>query len=314
MTLPSSIVRSAVLAAVVAGLSSCVIGNDKYPRPRDLSPTWLVDRTRVLAVVAEPPEIAPGERATFQALLATPGAEAPEDGGLSKLWLACPVDDEGNGFGCIVDFESLDLENATPQELADLGFIGFEPGLPPSYFAPPDLLDELTEEERLEGRYVNVQVTALPDELLTATTGAAPELDFNEVEVAYKRLVVSEALTPNHNPSILTFTVDRTLVAADTVVEVDAEQSYDLGVLLPDGSREAYLFVNSDGVEEQRVEEPYVAWYATGGEMLEEVTLYPYLEATWVAPAEPGAEGTWYAVLRDRRGGQAFWIQRYVVR
>jgi len=307
----------ASIGAFVAVLMAqgCVIGSEKYPRPRDLNPTSLVDRTRVLSVVAEPPEMRPGERATFRALVATPGADTPEDGGLTKLWLACPVDDAGNGFGCVVDFDNLDIEELGPAELAELGFIGFEPGLPPAYTAPDDLLDGLEEEERLEGRYVNVQVTALPDELLETTgTGAAPALDFNEVEVAYKRLVVSEALTPNQNPSIRTFTVDRVEVGAETLVEVDAEQSYELGVLLPDGAREAYVFVNSDGEEEQRVEEPYVAWYATAGDMTEEVTLYPYLEATWVAPAESGETGTWYAVLRDRRGGQAFWVQRYIVR
>ena len=296
-------------------VSGCVIGNEKYPRPRDLSPTWLVDRTRVLSVVAEPPEIRPGERATFAALVPTPDAEQPEDGGLSKLWLACPVDDEGNGFGCVVDFDSLDIEELDPAQLAELGFIGFEPGLPPSYVAPVDLLEPLEEEDRLEGSYVNVQLTALPDDLLAATSpDDAPELDFNEVEVAYKRLVVSEAITPNRNPGIRTFSVDGVEVDVDTVVEVDPGQPYDLGVLLPDGAREAYVFVNSEGEEEQRIEEPYVAWYATGGEMTEEVTLYPFLEATWLAPEASGATGTWYAVLRDRRGGQAFWIQRYVVR
>lgn len=308
--------RRLPIALVCALATSCVIGNDKYPRPRDLSPTWLVDRTRVLSVVAEPPEIRPGERATFSALLATPDADQPEDGGLSKLWLACPVDDAGNGFGCVVDFDSLDIEELGPEELAELGFIGFEPGLPPAYTAPADLLDDLDEEERVEGSYVNVQLTALPDELLagTGTSSDAPELDFNEVEVAYKRLVVSEAITPNRNPGIRTFTVDGVEVPPGAVIEVDAEQPYELGVRLPDGAREAYVFVNSDGEEEQRIEEPYVAWYSTGGEVAEEVTLYPYLDATWNAPAESGATGTWYAVLRDRRGGQAFWIQRYVVR
>ena len=306
--------RRLPIALVCALATSCVIGNDKYPRPRDLSPTWLVDRTRVLSVVAEPPEIRPGERATFSALLATPDADQPEDGGLSKLWLACPVDDAGNGFGCVVDFDSLDIEELGPDELAELGFIGFEPGLPPAYTAPADLLDDLDEEERVEGSYVNVQLTALPDELLAGTSSDAPELDFNEVEVAYKRLVVSEARTPNHNPSIATFVVDRLEVPADAVVQVDPKQEYDLGIQLPDGTRELYEFVTSSGEVEERVEEPYASWYSTGGEVQEEVTLYPYLESTWASPETSGEEGTWYVVLRDRRGGMAWWTQRWVVR
>ena len=300
--------------AALTVAAGCVIGGADSPRPRDLSPTWLVDRTRVLAVVAEPPEIRPGQQAFFTALLATPTEEMPEDAGVTKVWFACPVGDAGNGFGCVVDFEGLDVENADIDSLIELGFIGVKPGLPPAYTAPVGLLEELPEPERIEGRYVNVQVVALPDSLDGDASTGAPEVDFNDVEVAYKRLVVSEAITPNQNPSMRAFTVEGVEVPASSVIEVDAEQSYDLGVLLPDGAREAYIFINSQGVEEERIEEPYVAWYATGGEMTEEVTLYPYLEATWVAPAERGASGTWYAVLRDRRGGQAFWVQRYVVR
>ena len=29
-------------------LTGCVLNSDKYPRPRDLAPNWLVDRTRLL--------------------------------------------------------------------------------------------------------------------------------------------------------------------------------------------------------------------------------------------------------------------------
>jgi hypothetical protein len=309
MTRP--IERAAVVVLPLLLASSCVIGGDRYPRPRDLSPSWLVDRTRVLAVVAEPPEIRPGMTSRFSALIASPTDEE-----LLKVWFACPVDDEGNGFGCFADLGSLDLENATAEDLFELGVVGFEPGLPPSYTAPGDFLESVPPEDRPEGRYVNVQVSALPESVTSGVDPDAtevPEVDFNEVEVAYKRLVVSEAPTPNHNPTIDTFMVDRIAVDADTVVVVEAEQSYDLGIRLPDGTREVYEFITSDGVVEERVEEPYASWYSTGGEVLEEVTLHPYLESTWTAPDGP-EEGTWYVVLRDRRGGMVWHVQRWAVR
>jgi len=306
---PTHPARRRVAVALCLGLSACVIGGDKYPRPRDLSPGWLVDRPRVLAMAAEPPEIRPGESATFSALIPNPDS----DDELLQIWLACPVEGNGDGFGCFTDFSGIDLEDATPEELAELGLIGVQPGpFPPTYTAPADLLDELSEEERLEGRYVNAQVTAVPGDISEAT--ATDDIDFNEIEVAYKRLVVSEATTPNHNPSIDRFVVDRIDVPDDAVVQVDAGQAYELGIQLPDGTREVYEFVTSDGVVEERVEEPYAAWYATGGEVLEEVTLYPYLESTWQAPEASGEEGTWFVVLRDRRGGMAWWSQQWVVR
>lgn len=298
-------------------LAGCVIGSDKYPRPRDLAPAWLVDRTRVLAVVAEPPEARPGDVVTFTSLIANPPGDAPD---LGVAWFACPTDDDGNGFGCVVDFASVDLSDPDPAALADLGLIGFEPGLPPVYVVPDDLLADLAEEERLEGLYVVVQVTAFPAELLEDPLA---EVDFAEVEAAYKRLVVSEAVTPNHNPPIGAFAVDGIVVPDLAVVHVEPEQVYDLSILLPDGARESYEYVTQDGEVEDRVEEPYVAWFVAGtdrggegdpgGEMFEAVTLWPYLEASWVAPAASGESGTWWAVLRDRRGGMAFRGQDWVV-
>ncbi len=296
--------RPWLLVGLVA-LAGCVLNSEKFPRPRDLSQSWLVDRTRILGIRAELAEIRPGSRAGFEALVGHADGEDPE---LAIVWLACP---EGGEFGCTTDLGSVDFETATPEELAAIGFIGFEPGLPPSYLAPPDLLDDLDEAERLEGLNVLVQVTAFPTEVLGEDL---EELDFNEVEAAYKRLVVSEATTPNTNPALAAFVVDRLAVQPDAVVHVEAEQRYALGILLRDeNGRETYEFLNSDGQVEERVEEPYASWYATGGEVLEPVTLWPYMESTWVAPSEPGTSGTWYVVVRDRRGGMSWWTQPFVV-
>lgn len=246
-------------------LTGCVINSDKYPRPRDLAPSWLIDRTRVLAIAAEPPEAEPGDVVTFQALIG-----APDEAELGVVWLACPVDDEGTGFGCTTDFGTIDLTATDPEALAELGFIGFEPGLPPVYVVPDDLLDALEPEQRLEGSYVLIQATALPIELLEEPL---EEVDLDVVEIAYKRLVVSEAATPNHNPTIAAFNVDRLLAPEGAVVHVEAEQYYDLGLILPDGTRELYQFQLESGEVEERVEEPYATWFTTGGEMLATVEI-----------------------------------------
>lgn len=299
-------------------LTACVIGGDKYPRPRDLADAWQVDRTRVLAVVAEPPEVRPGETATFSALIAHAAGEAPD---LGVLWIACPVEGDGSGFGCATDLGSVDLSGTpTPDELAELGVVGFEPGFPPVYAAPADLLEPLPAEERLEGTYVLVQVTAFP---LDQLDEPVDEIDFGEVEAAYKRLVVSEAPTPNANPVIAAGTVDGTAVPPGALVHVDADQVYDVSLELGLGARERYEYVNRDGETEDRVEEPYISWFVSGtdadasgdpgGELLEAVTLWPYLDASWLSPAERGSTGTWFAVLRDRRGGMAWWRQDWVV-
>lgn len=287
-------------------LSGCVINGDKYRRPSELVPEWMVDRTRLLAIQAEPPEVEPGAVVAFSALFGRPPGESAE---LGVLWLACPVDDAGNGFGCATALAELDLENPDPAALAKAGVIGFEPGLAPVYVVPTDLLADVPDEERAEGRYVLVQVSALP---LDVALGGG-EVDLTQVESGYKRLVVSEAATPNHNPDILAFTVDGAPVPVGATVYVEPDQVYAPGLLLRDGAVESYAFTPTDGPIETRLEEPWAAWFATGGDLIESVTLFPYLDALWLSPTEHGAEGAWYAVVRDRRGGMGWIEQRWAV-
>ena len=283
-------------------LSGCVIGNDRYQRPRDLPDSAVVDRPRILAIQAEPPEVAPGETVEFAALIGDP------DGVLDlTVWLAC---DSGGGFGCEVDLSGLD--EATPEELEAAGVIGVEPFFSPVLDVPGDALDTLTDEQKLEGLSWTIQVAAFPN-----SEESGQEIDFNQVEVAYKRLVVSEATTPNLNPSLRQWRVDGTPVPEDAVVTVDMGQEYELSVEVPAESVEQYIYVNSEGVAEERVEEPYLTWYANTGGFLSNLTvpLNGYdapLSADWTAPDEPG-EGTWFVVIRDRRGGQAWMTQRYRV-
>lgn len=285
--------------------AGCVINSDKWPRPRDLTPAWKVDKTRILAVAAEPPEAVPGAVVTFRALVGHPPGD---DGDDAVLWIACPIE-ESLGGTCGGDLEGVDLENLDPEELVALGLVGFEPYLPPVYVVPDDLLDGVPAEDRAEGTYVLVQTTVLPPEVLEDP--ASFSLDPAALEASFKRLVVSEAATPNHNPVIEAFRVDGVPVGPDAVVYLDPEQGYELEAVLASASVESYVFVDSAGEADQRVEEPYVAWFSTGGDVVEEVTLYPYTQATFVAPRR--GEGTWYAVARDRRGGLAWWTQRWAV-
>lgn len=302
------------LLAVLGGLllAGCPIGNDRYPKPADLTPAWKIDRLRVLAIRAEPPEVRPGETATFEALVLDPEGDAA-----ATAWLACPPeDDDGVGFGCGLD-GSIDFSAPDPSGFADAGVIGFEPFLQPEYTATEDDLAGVAEDERSEGTYVLVQIAVLPPSVLQGEGEADPDVggqggfDFNEVEVAYKRLIVSEAPTPNANPAIDAFTVDGQVVPEQTTILVDPGRDYEIGMNLLDGTVETYQFVTDDGDIEERTEEPYVTWYTDGGEMRESATLFPFLDATWRAPEADAdiTEGTWWGVVRDRRGGMT-WVSR----
>lgn len=298
--------RSAWIATLALTLAGCPIGNNKYAKPKDLSPSWRIDKLRVLAVRADPPEILPGETATFTALVTDPDGESG-----AIVWLACPPDDNGGiGFGCSID-PSFDFTNATPDDLAAAGFIGFEPLIPAVYTAPADLLDGLDEFQQRDGEYVLVQIAVLPKALLDEGFDGA-SFDFNELEAGYKRLVVSTETQPNHNPVVSALLVDGVAIPEGTVVEVDAGESYKLTPVLQEGSVEIYDYTDDDGLTTKRNEEPYFEWYADGGTVTVSASLFPYLDGEWQAPAaddEGPKAGTWWSVVRDRRGGMN-WIAR----
>jgi len=292
--------------------AGCVIGGDRWTRPSELPETWLVDRTRVMAIRAEPPEAFPNTTVTFEALIGRP----PEDTEpLGVLWVACPAEGDGTGFGCTPDPSSFIPDTGATPTTEDVTLIGFEPGDPPEYTTPDDILDGLDEQAAREGVYVLVQVVALPlatlENVVDGST-SLEDIDETELELAYKRLVVSLATTPNHNPTIASFTVDGITMPPGVEVQIDAGEPYELGVTLPDGTREVYTFLNSDEVEEERVEEPYATFSTTSGEVFGSITLWPYMQAGFVAPEEPGTKGQWIVVLRDRRGGMGWWVQDWV--
>ncbi len=262
----------------------------------ELSESWEIDRLRVLAVAAEPAEPRPGDTVTFRSLVVSPDAPVA-----ATIWFACLTG--GGDYGCEVDESLLDLDPAElgPEDLEALyeaGFIGAEPYLPPVWQVPADALDGLSPEERLEGLTAIINVTAVPD---------VEDPTEDDLELAYKRVPVSEATTPNHNPVVVSIAVDGVVVEPGTVVSLDRGQPYTFEVALSDDSVEAYEFVNGAGEVETREEEPYFTWYAQDGTFDRTFDLWPYTDTEYYAPEDPKADtaGIW-VVVRDRRGGMAW--------
>lgn len=300
-----------LLLPLLLALGGCPIGNDRQPKPRDLEPSWQINRLRVLAIRADPPEVAPGQQARFEALVVDPDGEIG-----AVVWLACPPESSGGiGFGCALD-PDLDFTNASFEELEDAGVIGFEPTLPPRYAPPITALEDVDEDEARNGIYALIQIVVIPQDVLDDGFGAGGDLDFNRLRVAYKRLRVSTKDVRNANPEILRWRIDDIPVPDEAVVEVDPDERYDVGVFLTEGSVEVYEHINRDGQREERQEQPFVTWYTDGGTMEETVTLWPFLDATWRAPSADAevTEGTWWAVIRDRRGGMSWSTKRWRLR
>jgi hypothetical protein len=294
-----------------------------------MSQSWMIDRTRILGVqaeVASEPGLAeprPGDRVVFRSLVVH-----PDYSDFAVTWMGC-LPDDANNFGCEVDIEAVsalfdvDIDELTNQELLalyaeaqELGFLGLEPYFSPFLVVPEDVLADLTAEEQLEGLNYFLTLSAFP--LFEDENGewVEPDLeqDDNSIELAYKRMPVSTASTPNHNPELSALTVDGYPIEPNQVLHVTAGQSYALDPILGETAIEAYEYVTSNGETETRIEEPYFTFYATGGSFDYSYSLYPYSSVQWTAPdVSAGAELRVWVVIRDRRGGMGWWTLDLVV-
>ena len=294
-----------LLVATVALTSGCGANT--------MAQEWQLDRLRILAVKGTPAEPRPGELVTFDSLVYVPPNQTLD----GVLWFGC-IPEGDIGFGCPFDEDALsslsELDPSTTdpaefaaalEELQEAGFIGFEPYLAPTWQAPLDALDGLTEAQRQEGVNAVINLTATP----ALEDGSEPETD--DLEIAYKRIPVSEAQTPNHNPDIDTVAVqgqgwiqgtgtlnDPLVLAAGKVVT--------LTPILAEDAVESYIYTTSTGELEEREEEPYCSWYTEGGQFDQNISLQPHLDVEFTAPEQSGWTGLLAVVLLDRRGGMAW--------
>ena len=268
--------------------------------PEFTAQSWQLDRLRILGVRSEPAEPVPGDAVQFERLaFAPPGSEI-------LLWVWC-IPRGPNQVECELD-EALeqelletDLDALSQEELDDLlargreaGLIGLEPVTEPAMMVPPTLLDQLDPEQTDEGTNVLVQLWALTP-------------DPRDVEIAVKRIPVSLAATPNHNPDLDAWLVDGEEVGAGEAVQVDPGAEVVLEPVLAGDAIESYEYVNDSGDVEERLEEPYYSWYLEDGTFDRYESLASDGAVTWTAP-DGAFEGLVVCVVRDRRGGMG-WIQ-----
>lgn len=281
-----------------------------------LAESYQLDRLRLLAVAAEPAEPRPGDTVTFSRLV-----YLPEGQGLGGLvWFAC-LPSAADSFGCQLDPTVLDAftsgEPLSPEEqqaaleaAMAAGLIGFEPVFQPTWLAPANALDGLDEIAAKEGVSAIVNLTLLSDD---------PD---EEPEIAYKRVPISLADTPNHNPVIEGLDVYKVNGSGDptgdpipwggpdVVMALEAGETYEITPTVPEASIETYTFQSSEGVEETRTEEPYFTWYTEGGSFDQPFSLYPATEVQLTVPEEDFT-GVMAVVMRDRRGGMAWQVLRF---
>ncbi len=155
----------------------------------------LVDKLRLLAIKAEPPEIAPGGKSLLTPLVLDPKGHGRA---LTYTWLACdPALDDFNGTAC---------SDAT--RLADLAKLADDPsvhrlgtGTQATYWAPVNLFYSRDDDDPI--RYFGVPAEIL----LVVSAGSFEEAAAGKVEsqVALVRVAVTDlpANMQNANPRIV---------------------------------------------------------------------------------------------------------------
>lgn len=270
---------------------------------QDMAQTWQLDRLRVLATQSEPAEAQPGDTVAFQSLVYQPPGASLE----GVVWFGC-LGDNATSFGCTIDPELLDGLDEPPSdpseqiawftELQEAGLLGFEPSLPPSWTIPEDALENLNDEDKVEGISAFLNLTAIPTESEDAET----------VEVAFKRYPISLNPEPNQNPMLSHFLINGTEYNIDETPRVSVGGTLKLDVAFEDGAIQEYTYTNPNtGESESRTESPYLSWYTETGTFDNFVSLIPYTSVEWTAPDTPTRSHI-IVTVRDRRGGMD-WIQ-----
>ena len=313
--------RILIALMLLVGVCACNI-KDEGESFREL------DRLRVLALRAEPPDLLPGEQSTLSALVFE-----PEDRALSYVWSWCPArHGKREGFTCAIEeealreiWETLDTDEALPPY--DLGT---EPEVLFHHVFTPEVLfgvcqaltaDEEENEFAILSCFWGLQVSV---ELRVSTD--------NDEVVAIKtlELLEDEKAPPqrNKNPELsseIEVTLprngkdrkqDHTLEDGEALEE---GLRYELQVQVADDQAEKFTPQELKGVDvpDERKETLYMSWFATtldGGfrstafvddqEGKGDIDLEGLTTNDWgLPPFVASSEARLIVVLRDERGG-----------
>lgn len=280
-----------------------------------LKPETLVDKLRVLSIIAEPPEVKPGQSSQLSVLQLDPNG-----GKTTVIWVGCEPDPFGLGRSACNDTTAL-LQPTSfttfPEGVRILGI-----GNRASYASSPKLFDPIAADDsnRFNGVVGPVLAVVIGEEIDPTSTNEELRELFGRIEkqevqsvFALSRVTVSEKDPQNQNPRLDSLQVDGASLPKNATLQVRAgdERSVRVNATLA----ETYPLQLPGGVE-QREETLVAAWYSTNGRFTRErVQLNEESETVFIAPGAPDIPedpvpqrrfGTIWLVLRDSRGGQAF--------
>jgi len=322
---------SLIMTVHALALISCVDAD--FARPS------LVQTARVLAVVADPPVAGVDVPVTFSALVVTESG-APllhdPDAGVTFSWTACLVAEtvpglQGMQYDADGDQRGCDGAPSIPL-MIDTSGAGTMPAGLLSQVVTGASLSTVAE---ILGLPVSLLMEAIARTGVIVTVELRVELPDQAPLIAFKRVVLQDrphAQVIGTNPPPPRFSLrvrgegdsSATWISARDHAEpwrcdwqgeprtLRAGQTYVLDpVNVPDQAegevdwREDYDVIDLTGSFLTLREQPYYAWYATGGRLDQEQTTVPADEELWRAPSEPGDHTLWLAVRDGHAGASA---------
>lgn len=293
-----------VITACALVLGACV----QLP---DFESGSLVQGPRVLAVIAEPPEIAPGQALDLSILLA--GVE--DRAGVEIRWRACGSFDGFFGGGAQYGEEQADEGCG--------GGLAFELGEGETAVLPSELTANLFDNLDVIAMTLGTELPEGVIDQIRSSVGiaflveATVQADGKRIR-ATKRVLISENPTPHHNPPSPRFTLDERVIVTDEAdplrcvaqdaqpVVLAAGTDVDLVPVTNDDQEEDWLetynIINSRGELRERQERAFYSWYTTDGALRSGRTKSPLRNNIWRTPAAPGEYPLWL-ILRDGHGG-----------
>jgi hypothetical protein len=294
-----------VLVTIAAGgLAGC------FNTP-DFSPASLVDRPRILAVVADPPEITPGADARLSVLVA--GAE-PE----RVIWRVCAT---FSSFGAGTQYgENTGDRGCTSSAVPEVE------GNPVQ--VPATSVGVLLDNDQLLKLALGAQLSDAAVDQVKRAVGVAVSVEADVTAGgkrlrALKRVILSQSAEPAHNPPPPALRVgsrELRVQASDSFrcVPDDPEplrvapgervrltplyEGSDKGAAEP--WLETYRVLDARGVMGTRKEQAFYSWFASHGSIEHGKTEAPDRESFWDAPDEPGCAELWL-VVRDGHAGES---------
>jgi hypothetical protein len=275
----------------------------------------------VLAIVAEPPEVAPGGRVALRVVA----------GGLAEPvafhWTVCARPEEISTVLPLSSFGQFEPDRGCDSAGA-AGVQALGEGSEVSFEVPHD---SLSRQDWLAATYG----ADLPRETLDDLAHAAGVPLVFTVEFthrgtmyrAFKRVPVTIRENRNHNPPPPRSSVDGRALAVDPNGERDLCVPVEGGPLVvPPGRRvlvspapgedpwlEEYLELDAEGVPTPRREQAFYNFFATAGRWDLGRARAPERNPSWTAPTTAGVVTHWL-VVRDGRGGTAVCRYRVEVR